>query len=788
MNVRIAGCSCVAVAYGALVGLGSVPAWSQEGQQVIVEEIVVTAKKRGEQRLQDLPESITAITGETIRDQGITDFVDYARLVPSLSFVDQSPGQTKLVVRGVSTGFTRLDSVSESETAGLYLNEIPMSVNAINPDLDLYDIERIEVLRGPQGTLYGAGAMSGAVRIITRDPDPNEFEGSVEGYLADTKHGEMSHSAKFALNLPLAEDTAALRIVGYHNYTGGVLDNVVPFTPAFGNYANPSVGLDGDPDADHHETYGGRTHFRWMAVENLTVDATAIWQKTDMGIWGQADVDPNDLVDLGRYDAFRPVDEYSNIRTVIGNLTIRYDFEWGEFKSSTSYLDRDWELFSELTYLVDLFFGHFPGPGSFLGGQHAPVSPIENYSDVKDYIEEATLSGKFMEDRVDWILGFYYSERDRNYLQRFLSPGFDELAMAANPGFPGTAGLGGYPLGQGDNLGSFDTYIELGQVAVFGEVTYRLTDRLSTTVGLRWFDFDYRSDFRNGGFFSGGVVESTLKDSENGVNPKFNLSWNLNDDVLVYANVAKGFRSGSTNQLIVSNSDACDAALAAAGGSAGQPPPVDSDSIWNYELGFKGAFADNRVAFNAAAYFIDWSKVQASQQIDECGFIIRDNGGDAEGRGIEVEVIAQLATGLSVSAGGSYNDVELGDDFPTFGGSDGDNMPYVPKWNLNAMVSYEFPINLWGDATGFFNFSVGHIGTSYTSFDQTSGYKQPSYEVGKLNFGVARGNWRLSAVVDNVWDEKGDVFFQANAFRWPPGTKIRRLQPRTIGLRVQAGF
>ena len=763
-------------------------AWGQGSERSEVEEIVVTARKRGEQLLQELPESITALTADAMQKHGISQFGDYARLIPSMSFVDQGPGQTKVVLRGISTGFTRLDSVSEGETAGLYLNDIPITANALNPDLDLYDVERIEVLRGPQGTLYGAGAMSGTVRVLTKQPELDQFSGSVEGYIADTKHGEPSYSAKFALNLPLVQDKLALRVVGYNTYEGGVLDNVAPFTPSFGNYANPSLGLDGEEDADDANIYGARLHLRWQATERLTIDATSISQTTDSGIWAQADVDPNNLVPLGRHEAFRVVNEYQDIEVAIQNVTVAYDFDWGQFKSSTSYFEQDWEFFSELTYLVDLFFGAFPGPDSFLGGEHAPVSPIENYSDVEDLVQEATLSGRILDDRADWILGIYYSERDRNYLQRFLSPGFDALAQAANPGFPGTGDLGAFPLGQGDNLGSFDTFIELEQIAAFGEFTYDLTDRLAATVGLRWYEFEYGSYFRNGGFFQGGVAESTLSDSEDGVNPKVNVSYSLSDDTLVYANVARGFRPGSTNQLIVSNSSECDDALAAAGGSEGQPPPVDSDSIWNYELGWKSSFFDRRMTFNTAVYYIDWTDVQASQLINECGFVIRSNGGDAEGTGIEFELTTQLTQGLSLYFGGSYNNVELRDDFPTLGGQAGDNMPYVPKLNLSALLSYEVPMPTRNDASFFTNFSVAHVGESYTTFDEVSGFRQPDYTVGNLNFGMATDNWSASIVLDNVWDEEGDVFYQANAFRWPPGAKVRRLRPRTAGLRFEAYF
>jgi iron complex outermembrane receptor protein len=743
-------------------------------------EVLVSARKRGEELLQDVPQSILAIGSEQLGEFGIQNFDDYAMLVPSLSFINQGPGLSKIVVRGISTGFTRGDAPQDNEATGLYIDEAPIAINGSNPDFGLFDIERIEVLRGPQGTLYGAGAMSGNIRIITKQPRADRTEATVEGSISNTDDGDLNYNTNFALNLPLVEDKLALRMVGYHRFDDGFIDNVAPYEPVVGNYGN-SHNLDGiahgpgtNENANSYDLFGGRLALKYFASDRLTIGTSLIYQQSELG--GRPQTNESAELALGEYEQFKVVDEKNVDESTIASLTVTYGFPWGEFVSSTSFAKRTLEYNNDLTRLVDIVFGTLSGSPLLPVGEYAPVSPLRNLSEVEDFVQEARLSGVGFGDRLGWLAGVFYSKRDRNFYQRLTSQGFEGLVREVVPDFD----LSDYGA---ETLGDFDTVLDLDQSALFGEMTYDVTDRLEMTAGVRLFKVETTSDILFTGLLNGGTQNEVNDGKEDGVNPKFSLAYQFTDDVLGFATASKGFRVGGTNEIIA-NTPQCLAELADLGLSEG-PAAFDSDSLWNYEAGLKTSFLNNRVTVNGSIYHIDWSDIQTTKILD-CGYSFRENAGDATSQGAELEVMMRPVEGLFVSVGGSYTDATLSGDVPNLGGSKGDRVPYVPSVSLNAMMQYEFPMP--GDTKGFVNFGVGRVGSSRTAFDQDAGFRQPGYSIGNLRFGVQRGHWETALFVDNVWDERATLLILPNALRYPPGTETTRNRPRTIGLSIKASF
>jgi iron complex outermembrane receptor protein len=720
-------------------------------------EVVVSARKRGEERSQDVPQSIVTFSSEGLQRFGIDRFDDYAMLVPSLSFINQGPGLSKIVVRGISTGFTRGDAPQDNEATGLYIDEAPIAINGSNPDFGLFDIERIEVLRGPQGTLYGAGAMSGNIRIITKQPRADRTEATVEGSISNTDDGDLNYNTNFALNLPLVEDKLALRMVGYHRFDDGFIDNVAAPPGSQRNVNSQSL-------------FGGRLALKYLATDGLTVGMSVIQQRSTLG--GKFNTNESEVspVPLGEYEQWRLTEETTTDESTIVNLSIGYRLPWGEFVSSTSYAERELVYGADLTRLVDMVFGALSPEPLLPVGVRAPVSPTSNTSQVRDFVQEARLSGVGFGDRLGWLAGVFYSKRDRNFYQRLTSQGFEGLVREVVPDFD----LSDYGA---ETLGDFDTVLDLDQSALFGEMTYDVTDRLEMTAGVRLFKVETTSDILFTGLLNGGTQNEVNDGKEDGVNPKFSLAYQFTDDVLGFATASKGFRVGGTNEIIA-NTPQCLAELADLGLSEG-PAAFDSDSLWNYEAGLKTSFLNNRVTVNGSIYHIDWSDIQTTKILD-CGYSFRENAGDATSQGAELEVMMRPVEGLFVSVGGSYTDATLSGDVPNLGGSKGDRIPYVPSLNLNAMMQYEFAVRQ--DLKGFVNFGVGRVGKTRTAFDPNSGYCQPGYSIGSLRLGMQRGHWEVALFVDNLWDERAEVLILPNVLRYPPGTETTRNRPRTAGL------
>ena len=705
------------------------------GDSPLLEEIIVTATRR-EADVQSVPLSVHVITEEALARLGATGFADYALTVPGMSFTDGGTGGEKQTIRGISTN-TWFDI--NSATA-VYLDEVPIT-NAggpigppFNPDPMLVDVKRIEVLRGPQGTLFGASAMGGAIRIITNEPNLSETEGFVDGTVTSTKDGEFGFGLHGMFNLPLNDGRAGIRAVGYHRDLGGYIDNV----------------SNGQRNVNNKELSGVRLSGTVLLSDNASLTGRIVYQdrQSDGLDHEESDEDPRKQ---SRLEEPRE-DEWVNY-----NLVLDFDLGWSSLISSTSFLDRTVDVQADLSALLNLFFG-----------VSNPLRVV-NKEQVNEFVQEVRLVSSG-DSRFNWLAGIFYQDQDQDLNQDFPSPGFDALTG-------GLASMFGPP----DILFVGRSNFTLEQVALYGELSYRFTDRLEFSMGARWFNIDRDFNADNTGLlFVMGQVSESGSASESGVTPKFSLSYETSENLTLYGTAAEGFRPGGVNPPEGSTAPECIAELAALGLSE-FPISYDSDSLWSYELGAKARWLDGRVQLNTAVYHIDWSGMQTSKLLD-CGVGLRENAGAADSDGIEFELVSRPVDSVDIILAASYNKAELSEDVPNLGGSAGDRIPGVPRFTANLGVSYYFPA--FGDREAFIHGDYRYVSNSFSEFDRTISRELPSYSIANFRVGLSTEQWSTALFIKNIFDERGVLFVNDNIL----GQWVTATRPRTVGVSTNWRF
>jgi iron complex outermembrane recepter protein len=787
------GVSMLALALGAApIGARAAEATAQSQPQS-VSEIVVTAQKR-RQSLQDVPISVSVLGGGALTQRGQDDFAKLSRGVPGLSFIDLGPGQSQLSIRGVNTGAVARDDTARKESVGVYWNETPVSVALFNPDLDTYDLARVEVLRGPQGTLYGAGSLAGTVRLISNQPDARRYAESADATVSSTAHGGVNYALKGMANLPLISDQLALRTVGYYDYTDGYIDNIAT----------------GAKNVNDVKKYGARAALRYTPDQHLTVTPSILWQQIHTGGFPISDVssvlgttsDPTVIAGLpsgrvatsdpltagqsligdpvgGAYDQYRQRTEGLDDDFHVYNLQLDYDFGPATLTSSSSYLDRKVVATRDFTYFMNSVFG--------AGYNYEmPVSELLDETRLKTFTQELRLASSGAR-RFSWVAGIYYQHEDRDYRQSILSPGFEALT-----GIPASAaGLGTDVL----YVGAFD--LKLRQYALFGEGTYKLTDTLSATAGLRWFDYSQTRDTVLAGLFNDmAVTRQSTSTEADGFNPKFLLSYTPTHNVLLSLQATKGFKLGGPSDPVPG---LCAADAAAAGITSGQFKPED---LWNYELGFKTTWSGGRLTVNGDVFQMDYTNLQLNRRL-ACSFTVTTNGGKARSQGVELEVAARPIRGLELSLGGSVIDAKILTNEPSLNAAAGDRLPLSPKITANAGARYTVPL---GDRLdGYVDLSWQHVGSVIAYFNSALAgspavdpydNKVPAYDIVNLRLGLIRGPVEVSLFADNLLDKRAAItidrervgFIADGAVGRDARVGLVRNQPRTIGVNLKAAF
>jgi outer membrane receptor protein involved in Fe transport len=725
---------------------------AQDQSSTVNERIVVTATRR-EQAVQDVTSSISVLSPQEIDERGVNSMNEYTQGQPSVRFQGgTTSGRNKVIIRGVSgDGETR-----EERTSGVYFGEAPISALGERgfSDPKLVDIDRVEVLRGPQGTLYGAGAMGGALRIIPASPDLSELGGFVGASVSGTAHGEASTEVSAAVNVPLVEDMLAVRAVGYNYEIGGFIDNNYPGNAFFG--AAPRS----EEDANDEDTTGGRVAVLFEPSPEFSATLTYLRQDTQTG--GISDVQPAIASDLSQVRGGKEGFEDS---FEMFNLTASYDFGAVELVSATTDATKDdSEIFDIREFLAP--FGFAPGS-------------LRNETDTEFFAQELRLVSSDDDSPLFWVVGGYHSEKELKPIRRFDWYG-DAGGFATFGAFVNL--FLGFPVADEDDVYTYDATFEETQNAIFADATYSFDNGFSIAGGLRWASYDYsRAEVQDGAFAGGFQAPPPEELSEDVYLPRANVSYEPDDDSLYYLQAAKGFRVGRVNLRMP---DTCIPDLAPLGLTpATVPGRANSDSLWSYEAGTKQTFGDGRFTANFAAYYIDWSDIQVQFLGAACGFEFFSNAGKASNRGAEFEFVGEVTDNLTLGLATSYNDAHLDEDAPLASGSNGekgDRLPGTPRWIVNASARYGWDVDI---GAAFIRGNYIYNSDIYSDFDRNN--RSGDYGVVNVSTGVDTDEWEFQVFADNLFDERGlptNLTGDFGSFPLSPRFTIER--PRTIGLRL----
>jgi|HubBroStandDraft_5_1064220.scaffolds.fasta_scaffold21375_2 iron complex outermembrane receptor protein len=725
-----------------------------------LQEVVVTAEKR-DSTVQKTPISLTAITGADLQSQGITDLVEVAQQVPGVSFKTSGPGQTELEMRGLtSTG-------GESPTVGFYLDETSLTPPAMAQngkvviDPSLFDLNRVEILRGPQGTLYGAGSMGGTVKLVTNQPDLQHFDVNAQGTFSGTDGGGFNHTENAMLNLPLAQGIAALRIVGTNENISGWIDREVlnPFplevnnSTQRGNVAAAPVSQD-FTDSNWETLRGGRASLLVKPTDALSLDAGILYQSIHQGGPNTIDVPPGNEVHYQPFDVAEPFEDNFNLYT----LTAKYDFDSFQIVSATSSWTRHQLQTQDISEAMQDYIGGFLGPPAAFpfstadGGLGAGSISEDDYSrQVSEELRIASTGN----DPLQWLGGAYYSSFHATSHVYSYYDGFQALF--------GT-----------NNLADNHRLLNIDQYALFGEASYEMPDHLKSTVGLRYYTYHSDSATSVSGVSANGTSATLSSNAQNsGVTPKVNLAYIPDDNTTIYGTVSKGFRPGGPNSPIP---PPCTPA----------PEQFGPDSVWSYELGEKLRFAESRVSVNGDIYYEDWSNIQ-QQVAPPCGYKFTTNAGKAKVYGAELEVAVIPVVGLTLTESVGYTHATNSTTLPEAGVVAGDRLLDVPEVTSNTSATYRYPLQMSQPMNLIFR-----INNSYVDSIQDITYARntlPSYDLVNSRVGLEADHWSAMFFVDNLTNkvallsDTGALSANVSIFN-----RVATNQPRTYGVDLNYRF
>jgi outer membrane receptor protein involved in Fe transport len=678
-----------------------------------IEQIIVTATLR-ETALQDVPLSVTALTGAELERINADSFSGYLERVPGVTVVDAGPGFQKIAIRGIADG----GRLYTNTLTGIYLDNTPLDFAGVDPDLKLVDVARVEVLRGPQGTLYGSGSMGGTIRTVTNRPNYDEFEASVGSRYGDTRHGDTSFHIDGTVNLPVMEDRLAIRASAYRRDNGGYINDTVNDVADFNS----------------EDTVGGRLAVGIKATDRLSFTLMGLHQ--DMDLDGFPDDDP-DSPPLENAVTFTP--ENSGQEVDLYNALVDWDAGPVTLVSSTSGYEQDQLSTFDVSFAVR----------ALLGLPEVAASTIVNTIDVERLVHETRVLSND-DGRWSWLAGVFYSDFENTIREQTALEGTGLLINSS-------------------------LYSRLEQTAGFGEISWQLSDSLEGTVGLRVYKYDLESI----NTFHGAILQppgmSQTFASEDGVSPKFNLAYAPNDGLMMYMQVAKGYRPGVGNEDWSAQCPDEDIVLQA-----------DSDTIWNYELGSKLTFANGRGFLNGSVYYIDWDDIQINLQLESCGFGQVVNAGAAESKGFDLEVTFFPTDNLEVSGNVAYTKAEVTEGAEALGGTNGEQIPMVPERTGNLLVRQAFPLSN-DSKTAFVQANYHYVDKQRNMFSSNpaaGAVVLDDYYLINCRIGLSSDRWSAELYVDNVTDER----IELDASTFLGVTEMTRNRPRTIGVSVRAYF
>lgn len=730
------------------------------------EGIIVTARKVSE-GIQDVPLTVTALGAEELQKLGAFEVKDVLLTVPGLTYGGAQRGLSTYIIRGISTSAT-------APTVGLYLDDISLVTlgNGFSGAFDpvFFDMERLEVLKGPQGTLYGGNAMGGAIKYVSAKPSLTKVTGSVAGQLADTRAGEVSAQTEAAVSIPVVSEKLAIRVGGFYALDGGFIDNIpggtinnprvstTPF-PTYTPLVQISPSTFDQPDLNRTETYAGRAS-ALFASGGFTLLPAVFYQETHARSQNSFFFDSPGLTSTYRFA--QPLTEKAGVYS----LTATQDFGGVELTSITAFFNRSLRNRADYSTIVSTFVPPAFGADSF----------NQTTTRVRTFSQELRLASAPTSDSpLQWLVGLYYSNQRNQVVQ-------DARSTDLAPVF-GT-----------DLLFFGDARTRLKQYAGFGEINYRLTDKLELTAGARVFRIEQEYDAVADGVFNGGPTAINRPANEDGFNPKVGLSYRLTEDNLVFASATKGFRPGGPNVFAI-DPVLCAVSLEQLGRTAA-PETFGSDDLWTYEIGTKNEFADRKALINVSAFYTRWTDIQQNFALNSCGFNFTDNAGVAEITGIEFEGRFEPIGGFIIGANLTYNDAEITSAPVGVSAQTGDRILGTPEWAGNVYADYTAPVSDRWDVNVRVDFAYqGDIRNQFErvlpvtfangpNFIDNPAEFRDSYSVVNANVILTDGVIQVRAFGNNLGNER-PLIDQEYTFSLQRGSTIR---PRTFGIAARYNF
>ena len=762
----------------------------------VLEEVIVTATLR-KASMQDLPQSLQAFTSDDIIRNAFSSFTDVANAIPSLSLITTQPGRNSVKFRGISTGTGEYYTGS---TSAIYFDETPLTFNSQQLWPAMVDIERIEALPGPQGTLFGSSSLAGTVRVVTNKPDPSAMYGEVFGEYFDTKGGDGSYALNGWINIPLIDDTLALRVVGHTRDEGGWIDNVFGETFVQPDDRFIAAGNNADLVEDNYNEYklsGGRASLLWNVDDNWEVIVALISERNESeGSWG----DDTNLPDYQHayFHKENRDDEWWN-----ASLLIEGDLGFATLTSSTTYLDRDITYeFENMVYeqYKDGYFGNYLGYGIY--NSEYTYGWIFN-DQTQDRVSQELRLTSDTDSRFSWMVGAFYEKINDKWLYGATNPDLmDTQAWAtANAyayfqayyqGYDVAYPLAPTTLPYTNRLDRTDE-----QLAFFGEVTFEITEKWWVTGGARWFQF--KQDFFDQNQFpeglpppnsgeSRGVVRSVSKDSDTVY--KLSTQYFFNDDVMAYALFSQGFRLGGDNSERAARTGLI-------------PAQYEPDFLDNYEIGAKTSWFDNSLVFNINFFLLEWNDRQFNEGGVDGQWWLRGtvNGGDTETKGVEASFVWQATDNLQLQGNVTRLEGEAKTFYEFLNGDvirPGDPLPNAPELSWWASAEYTFPMEVMGGEMWIYaDYSYGDEWWNSTdaAIQRDPEGLIPDWNTTNLQLGLSLPNdWTITAFVRNLTDERivngrQDNSYASDFFGVPDYRTIEWVsRPRHYGLSVRKGF
>ena len=717
---------------------------------MMIEEVIVSAQKKTE-NLQNVPISVTTLSSDELDALNIKDFADYVLQLPAASAVQRRPGQGQIFMRGISDGGNSNQSL-QGPAVAIYLDESPVTMIGDNLDVHVYDIERVESLTGPQGTLYGAASQAGNLKIITKKPT-GEFDSGFNLSAESTRGGDGSTMVEGFVNIPLSEN-AALRFVGFNDRDGGFIDSVndsITYPVSGITRSNEVFVEDNFNDAVKD---GYRAALRVDLSENWKLDVNYMGQETSTnGVW---DHNPDEL---GEYNVSRFYDDKTHDEWTRFSATVTGDLGFADLTFTTSSLERDFEVLSDYShYSIDGYVeGYYTCYEYYFGPCVDPSIQFENDTHQEYDTTEIRLSSKEGE-KFNWIIGAFQTENVTDYDSQWHVPAINPDAAVP---------------------GSKDLYYQTDQVraedesAVFGEIYYQINDKMELTLGHRKFDNETTlKGFVGTIWWPNSLYGSTtrpdnvnsLYDGSDSIS-KVNLSYQIDNNSMIYITRSEGYRPGGANRTTQLGAT------------------YDADFLTSTEFGFKSISMDGRLRVNGAMYQMDWDDIQLGwfdSSISLLGLV--DNIGKANSNGFEVDAKYILSDTVTVAVGYANNEAVLKEDYVLRGAveaKNGQDLPFTPDTKYNVTINVDT-----GD-TSSLQFNYVFVDEMWNDLFFDDREMQDSYGIANLSFTTQVGeNSTMQIYMDNIFDEVAQLYINSE--------DIQRLttvnRPTTVGVKFSWNY